>query len=540
MNESVTQIHIVMLRRSRSISTIQRRVSRCFPVALCGLLLCLTLALPSAAQSPSCPLPTWRFGVDMNEYLGQITDYDVAALHIGWYSDWRSRLNPARPGGIEYAQLLWVFYGSGPSLESLGPEVDANPGSLWMIGNEPECTYGPGGGNNTPEQYADVYHQLYHFIKSRDPTAQIAIGGVVQPTPLRLKWLDLLLDYYQATYDEPMPVDVWNIHNVILQELQGDWGCGIPRGLTETQGRLYGIADNDNIEIFKQHIVDFRTWMRDRGQRDKPLIISEYGVVMPAEYGFPPERVNAYMNATFDYLLTARDDNLGYPADENRLVQRWLWFSLNEQPFHHETGMGFNGALFDYRYPRYPGVMTPMGLNFQRYTDALLAGEACLTGTIRLRGHPSPPHPSYAITVTVSLYPVGCPYPDIRSVQTDSLGRFSVCHVTPGDYDIVVKAYNTLANRLNGVQVTREGASVDLGLLCAGDANNDNRVDLADFSLLAAAYGTCRGNAAFDHRTDFSGDGCIDLLDFSLLAAHFGQVGALYGCRGESCIRPGS
>lgn len=500
---------------------------QCFAIFLCSLVLCLVLALPSAAQNPPCPLPTWRFGVDMNNAFGRITDYDVASLHIGWYSDWSSSLHPARPGGIEYAQLLWVFYGRGPSLESLGPQVDANPGSLWMIGNEPECTYGPGGGNNTPEQYANVYHQLYHFIKSRDPTAQIAIGGVVQPTPLRLTWLDLVWEYYQQTYGEPMPVDVWNIHNMILQELQGDWGCGIPRGLTATQGRLYGIADNDNVEIFKQHIIDFRTWMRDRGQRNKPLIISEYGVIMPAEYGFPPERVNAYMNATFDYLLSARDAKLGYPADENRLVQRWLWFSLNDRPYTLEGG-GFNGALFDYRYPRYPGVMTSMGLNFKRYTDALLSGPACVTGTIRLKRPAVLPQPSHAITLTVSLYPTGCPYPDIRSVRTDAMGHFQVCQLTPGTYDIVVKGYNTLANRLNGVEISTDGEVLNFGLLPAGDADNDNRVTMTDFSLLAAAYGACEGSAAFDLRADISGDGCVNLLDFSMLVSHFGQSGAPY------------
>ena len=35
------------------------------------------------------------------------------------------------------------------------------------------------------------------------------------------------------------------------------------------------------------------------------------------------------MLATFDYMLTAKDSRLGYAADDNRLVQRWAWFSLN-------------------------------------------------------------------------------------------------------------------------------------------------------------------------------------------------------------------
>nr|MBC7245588.1 hypothetical protein [Chloroflexota bacterium] len=494
-------------------------------ITLCVLLSILWLAFPSHAQNPQCPLPTWRFGVDMNPAFGKITDYDVAALHIGWYSDWTTSLTPLRPGGIEYAQLIWVYNGvPALSLDTVGTLVDANPGSLWMIGNEPECTYVPGGGNNTPQQYADAYHQLYTFIKERDPTAQIAIGGVVQPTPLRLKWLDLVLEYYQTTYGQPMPVDVWNIHNMILQELRGSWGCGIPKGLSENQGRLYTVDDNDNFAIFRQHVIDFRTWMRDRGQRDKPLIISEYGVLMRADWypQFSPARVSAFVNATFDYLLTAHDDSLGYPADGNRLVQRWLWNSLNDAPYN------FNGGLFAHDYPIYPGKLTPIGLNFKQYMDGLLAGSSCFTGAIQLEGRPAPPQASYVLTATVSLYPVGCPYPDIRSVQTDAMGRFRVCHVAPGIYDIVVKVYNTLANRLDGVAITTAEPLVDFGLLRSGDANNDNCVNILDFSLLGAAYGTCAGDSRFDYRADFNGDGCISLLDFSWLVTRFSEVGATY------------
>ena len=349
----------------------------------CGALaVLLALVLLPAVARTDAPLyadPTARFGVGLQPKFGLITDFDVASLHIGWYSDWKTQLQPLRPAGIEYAQLIWVDRGTFfPPLDQLGPIIDANPGYLWIIGNEPECLYQ---GKATPEQYAIVYHDLYAFIKARDPSAQVAIGGVVQPTPLRLLWLDRALNHYQTTYGQPMPVDVWNIHLQILQELKNSWGCEIPVGLAQTQGRLYGIQDNDNINIFQQLVVEFRTWMRDRGQRDKPLIISEYGVLFPPEYNYTPERVNAFMNASFDYLLSARDLNLGYPADENRLVQRWLWYSLNEQPYNLSTGEGFNGALFDYRYPLYPGVITPAGISFTSYMAALLTATQTPTAT---------------------------------------------------------------------------------------------------------------------------------------------------------------
>jgi len=271
--------------------------------------------------------------------------------------------------------LVWIEDGRAAlSQGELGSAVESNPGSLWLIGNEPECVHQ---GNSTPEQYAELYHELYWFIKGTDPTARIAVGGVVQPTPLRLEWLDRMLDHYRTTFGPSMPVDVWNIHNMILPEVRGGWGSEIPRGLDDALGSPYTMEDNASIDLFTSHVVAFRTWMREHGERDKPLLISEYGVLMPVEYGFTVERVNAFMTATFDYLLSACDEELGYPADGNRLVQRWAWFSLNEKPWDAESGEGFNGALFDHRHAAYPGVLTEHGEHFAEYTSAL--GRAPIT-----------------------------------------------------------------------------------------------------------------------------------------------------------------
>jgi len=333
---------------------------------IAALLLCRSTV---QAQGPLYSRAAERFGVAVRRELGQITDYDVRTLNIGWYSDWYASVNPPRPGGVEYAQLLWVTEGLiSPPRAEIQTIVMANPGSLWLIGNEPECIHQ---GKNTPQQYAEAYHELHALIKGLDSSAQIAVGGVVQPTPLRLQWLDQVLQHYEDRYGTPMPVDVWNIHNMILQEVRGQWGCDIPVGLDEDSGRLYEIDDNDNVDIFIQHIVDFRQWMLARREREKPLIITEYGVLMPTDLGLSVARVNAFMDASFDYLISARDWQLGYPEDEDRLVQRWLWFSLNDQPWDPESGEGFNGALFDYPNMGYPGVLTEFGLNFQRYTRSL-------------------------------------------------------------------------------------------------------------------------------------------------------------------------
>jgi hypothetical protein len=240
-----------------------------------------------------------------------------------------------------------------------------NPGAFWLIGNEPDRRRWQD--DLEPQVYARAYHELYYLIKGLDSTAQIAAGGIVQPTPLRLQYLDMVLENYRQLYGEPMPVDVWNIHNFILRERSCDyypedcWGAEVPPGIDAPQGMLYDVQDNDNLDIFKQHIESFRQWMANRGYQDRPLIITEFGVQMPSgwfEPDFTPARVNTFMNATFDYLLTMTN-TAGYPADGYRLVQRWSWYSL--------TDTNYNGWLFD----PVSKARTVFGDNFATYTAQL-------------------------------------------------------------------------------------------------------------------------------------------------------------------------
>jgi len=281
-----------------------------------------------------------RFGVGGSQAIGS---YDVNALKLGWYLDWTATLSPASPGGIGYMPMIRLSqtgsnsYSYAPSEDRVLQVAAEQPGATWLIGNEPDRRVYQD--SLEPHVYAAAYHDLYHLIKTADPTAKIAAGGIVQPTPLRLQYLDMVLDSYVSAYGISMPVDVWNIHAFILQEKAGDWGADIPPGIDATEGELYTIDDNGNVEIFKEGIERFRGWMADNGYRERPLVITEFGIQMPPDYGFPPERVRAFMHDTFDYLLAATDTATGYPADNHRLVQKWAWYSL--------TDANFNGWLFD-------------------------------------------------------------------------------------------------------------------------------------------------------------------------------------------------
>ncbi|MDY7078950.1 MAG: hypothetical protein SXV54_18710 [Chloroflexota bacterium] len=298
--------------------------------------------------------PRWGVGVG----TGPISRYQVGSLRLGWYLDWQAQLAPLRPEGAAYAQMIRLREGVlSPGTGEIAAIARANPGSLWLVGNEPDVKWQD---NVEPATYARLYHDAYSAIKSADPTALVAIGGVSQPTPLRLRYLDMVLGAYQTQFGAEMEVDVWNAHNFILREERGSWGVDIPPGMPDDRGVLYEIEDGGSLEIFRQQIVDLRQWMAQRGYQDRPLVVSEYGILMPADYGFPPERVADFLTGTFDIFMTAADPALGYPEDDYRLVQSWCWYSLDAPADYYPTG-----NLFD---PQ-TGAMTPVGEVWSRYVE---------------------------------------------------------------------------------------------------------------------------------------------------------------------------
>jgi hypothetical protein len=274
----------------------------------------------------------------------------------------------------------------------------ANPGSLWLIGNEPDR---PAIQDDVhPENYARLYHDLYTFLKAQDPTCQVGVGGVVQPTPVRLKYLDSILDAYRQRYKRTLPVDVWNAHNYVLREkrpYQGCpdcWGADIPAGVPDDAGMLYELDDHDNMGYWVSHLIALRTWMRDNGYRDKPLVLSEYGILMPIDYGFDLNRVRAFLLATFDWLVTYADPDIGYPPDGNRLVQAWAWYSLDDDGF---EGLAVASNLFS------PDTLaiTPLGQDFAAYTAAHLAPTVNLSA-VGIRNNWTMPGNGGPIPVTVT------------------------------------------------------------------------------------------------------------------------------------------
>lgn len=348
-----------MLSRCRAFAS-----SRWLGIVVLGvfLMLCPHVMRASEPATGIYPSANERFGFGVT---GDISHYDVSPLHAGWFVNWGIMDNLAHTQGLEFAQIIRVGAQIRPSFDQLRHIARANPGSLWLVGNEPDCIWQD---NVLPETYAQQYHDIYTILKEADPTCQVAIGGVVQATPLRLQWLDRVWNSYLQRYGQTMPVDVWNVHNFILQEKRGSWGCEIPPGIDATQGMLYKIWEHDNMDYFRQQIVAFRRWMAEKGQRNKPLIVSEYGILFHEGLGYDYQRVKTFMLATFDYFLHATDPQLGYPADGNRLVQRWAWYSLDDPSFEQDEFTTWS-ALYN---PFPPYEIRQLGRDFGAYTAPLV------------------------------------------------------------------------------------------------------------------------------------------------------------------------
>jgi hypothetical protein len=387
----------------------------------------------AAAETQENPAANCRFGV--NNRPGLSANQWIPTLGAGFYLNFTPvPKGPAVPPEAEFVPQIRMQQDRAPDgrylptyvitptltfdANGLGPIVLANPGRLWLAGNEPDVA-NPVQDNMYPAVYARAYHEIYHFIKALDPTAYVANAALSMMTPGRMQYMDIVWDAYLREFGTPMPVDVWNMHLYILSEYnpyneskQGDGkvALGTDPAIAKLDSggsaarcpldEVYCRAEHDSLEIFSEQIRNMRQWMQAHGQQNKPLILSEWSILYPFvdyddpvnptecflmdELGqcFTPARVTRYMERTLDYLLNARDPALGYPADDYRLVQQWKWYSLSTLP---EWSGGSSNLLVD-NYADFargdPAALTLMGQTFRRVvseqtnTVNLVAGRA--------------------------------------------------------------------------------------------------------------------------------------------------------------------
>ncbi len=227
-----------------------------------------------------------------------------------------------------------------------------------------------------------------------------------------------------------------------------------------------------------------------------------------------------------DYVPTPVDEKLLYPGtvatfNVRSLVSRWLSGDTANE------GLMLMGPLVGSGNTHYSlaSSNSPEAIRRPRLEVWYMLPEptptptatpvACaLVGTVTLQGRPAAPGPRWITALRVKIGDI------VHSVVTDDSGRFAIDGLQPGVFDISVKNDRSLSRLIGGVTLSSGTTELDFGLLLEGDANNDDLVNISDFSVLATGF-----YPAHDERADFNRDGLVNINDFSLLAVNFGTRG---------------
>lgn len=134
-----------------------------------------------------------------------------------------------------------------------------------------------------------------------------------------------------------------------------------------------------------------------------------------------------------------------------------------------------------------------------------------------------------SVPVVIEIHPLGSSAvlqrfdPSVGSLLSD--GSFSLPTHLQGTFDITVSAPGWLRRRLTAVVIGPDGVSGLSAFLHSGDANGDNSVNLQDFLLVRAAFGTSAGSPNWNPNADFNKDGSVNLVDFLIVRRNFGKMG---------------
>lgn len=173
-------------------------------------------------------------------------------------------------------------------------------------------------------------------------------------------------------------------------------------------------------------------------------------------------------------------------------------------------------------------TLTPTATRTPTLTPTATATATVQTGlgiTIVMEGRPTPPHAGHAVPLSVKITRMSDSVVVFDGTHnSNTSGQFVVTGLAAGNYRIRVKHALSLSSAMT---VTYAGGaqSATMGTLLAGDADNNNLVNINDFSILAAAFGKSSGQVGYNASADFNADAIVNIIDFGLLASNFGKTG---------------
>lgn len=144
---------------------------------------------------------------------------------------------------------------------------------------------------------------------------------------------------------------------------------------------------------------------------------------------------------------------------------------------------------------------------------------ARLSGTITLEDCADP-----AQTITVTLRHSNSVV-DERTLTLEADGSFVLTDIPRQTYTLHIRGTKWLAKNVD-VDATNGDVSGITATLQAGDANNDNGVDVFDLDALIQAFDAAPGDVNWNGGVaDFTCDNSVDVLDLALLILNFDKMG---------------
>jgi hypothetical protein len=129
-----------------------------------------------------------------------------------------------------------------------------------------------------------------------------------------------------------------------------------------------------------------------------------------------------------------------------------------------------------------------------------------------------------AQSVTLEFRPTDNSATFQKNITLAADGSFTVRDIPLKNYNIAIKGAKWL-RKVVSVDATLAPVADITTTLKAGDANNDNSVDVLDLDRLIQTFDKCQGDAGFLTGADFNCDDCADVLDLDILIRNFDATG---------------
>lgn len=162
--------------------------------------------------------------------------------------------------------------------------------------------------------------------------------------------------------------------------------------------------------------------------------------------------------------------------------------------------------------PFLPVTATQTAVEYDGFAGG--AGLGVVRGVAQLQGATSTAGLSMAVRVNSQAY----------TATVAANGSWHVITPFQGTHDVFTKLPTSLRQR-DPAHNLSSGANLPSFVLLNGDCDGNDIVDIADYTVLASAFGAVPGDGNWTVQADLNRDQIVDIADYTLLSGNFSGVG---------------